>query len=113
MPPKTATSARKRAAKPVAEPAPKPQPKAEKPLPPPLNAQSLAGVDGAVLARNLMEAGFRGTKLLGSAARRVGAATTMGTRRFSLMKGSAEGMLSKIIGTWPATVSLRAGPAPR
>ena len=71
MPPKTATSARKRAAKPVAEPAPKPQPKAEKPLPPPLNAQSLAGVDGAVLARNLMEAGFRGAKLLGSAARRA------------------------------------------
>ena len=29
------------------------------------------------------------------------------------MKGSADGRLSKIIGTWPATTSLSAGPAPR
>jgi hypothetical protein len=29
------------------------------------------------------------------------------------MKGSAEGRLSKMIGTWPATVSFSAGPAPR
>ena len=40
-------------------------------------------------------------------------ATTMGTRRLSLMKGSAEGRLSKMIGTLPATVSTSAGPAPR
>jgi hypothetical protein len=51
---------------------------------------------------------------LGNCARRCGAATTMGiSLRLSLMKGSAEGMLSKMIGTWPATVSLSAGPAPR
>ena len=48
-----------------------------------------------------------------NAATRWGAATTMGTRRLSLMKGRAEGRLSKIMGTWPATVSFRAGPAPR
>ena len=29
------------------------------------------------------------------------------------MKGSADGRLSKMIGTWPATVSFSAGPAPR
>jgi hypothetical protein len=46
---------------------------------------------------------------LGSCARRCGAATTIGTSRPSLMKGSAEGRLSKIIGTWPATVSFSAG----
>ena len=50
---------------------------------------------------------------LGNTAKRWGAATTMGTKRLSLMNGKAEGRLSKIIGTWPATVSLRAGPAPR
>ena len=50
---------------------------------------------------------------LGSAARRCGAATTIGTSRPSLMKGSADGRLSKMIGTWPATVSFSAGPAPR
>ena len=71
MTPKTATTARKRATKLAPEPAPKAPPNAEKPLPPPLNAQSLAGVDGAALARNLMEAGFRGAKLLGGAAKRA------------------------------------------
>ncbi len=50
---------------------------------------------------------------LGSTARRCGAATTIGTSRPSLMKGSAEGRLSKMIITWPATVSFSAGPAPR
>src|SRR5689334_559601 len=50
---------------------------------------------------------------LGSTARRVGAATTIGISRPSLMKGRAEGRLSKIIGTWPAIVSFSAGPAPR
>ena len=49
----------------------------------------------------------------GSTARRCGAATAMAIRRPSLMKGRAEGRLSKIIGTWPATVSFSAGPAPR
>jgi hypothetical protein len=34
-------------------------------------------------------------------------------QRPSRMKGSAEGMLSKMIGTWPATTSASAGPAPR
>jgi hypothetical protein len=32
----------------------------------------------------------------------------MGTRRLLWIKGMAEGMLSKIIGTWPATVSFKA-----
>ena len=49
----------------------------------------------------------------GSTARRCGAATTIAISRPSLMNGSAEGMLSKTIGTWPATVSFKAGPAPR
>ncbi len=44
--------------------------------------------------------------------RRCGAATAIAMSRFSLMNGSADGRLSKIIGTWPATASLRAGPAP-
>src|ERR1700740_2106921 len=61
--------------------------------------------------------GSRATSLdvgtLGTRFSRWGAATTMGIRRPSLMKGSAEGRLSKIIGTWPATVSFSAGPAPR
>jgi hypothetical protein len=50
---------------------------------------------------------------LGRAATRWGAETTMGISLPALMKGSAEGRLSKIMGTWPATVSFRAGPAPR
>ena len=37
--------------------------------------------------------------MLGSTARRCGAATTIATSRPSLMKGSADGRLSKIIGT--------------
>ena len=49
----------------------------------------------------------------GSAARRCGADTTIGIRRPLWMKGMAEGMLSNMIGTWPATTSLSAGPAPR
>ena len=49
----------------------------------------------------------------GSTASRCGAATTIGTSRPSLMKGSADGRLSKMIFTWPATVSLSAGPEPR
>ncbi|MNU08553.1 hypothetical protein D3C72_2546460 [compost metagenome] len=48
----------------------------------------------------------------GSEARRCGAATAIAIRRLSLMKGRAEGRLSKIIGTWPDTASLSAGPAP-
>src|SRR5438105_5189653 len=49
----------------------------------------------------------------GSAARRSGAATATATSRPSLTKGRADGRLSKIIGTWPATASFKAGPAPR
>src|SRR6218665_723949 len=49
----------------------------------------------------------------GKAATRWEDATTIGTRRFSLMNGRAEGRLSKTIGTWPATVAVRAGAAPR
>src|SRR6218665_1967272 len=45
----------------------------------------------------------------GKAATRWEDATTIGTRRFSLMNGRAEGRLSKTIGTWPATGSVRAG----
>jgi hypothetical protein len=51
--------------------------------------------------------------VFGSSARRCGAATTMGISLPLLMKGSAEGRLSKMIGTWPATTSFSAGPAPR
>ena len=50
---------------------------------------------------------------LGSWASRCGAATTMAISLPSRMKGSADGMLSKMIGTCPATVSFSAGPAPR
>jgi hypothetical protein len=49
----------------------------------------------------------------GSAARRWGADTTIGISRPLVMKGIAEGMLSNMIGTWPATTSFSAGPAPR
>ena len=37
----------------------------------------------------------------------------MGTSRLDWIKGMAEGMLSKIMGTWPDTTSFSAGPAPR
>src|SRR6476469_3217569 len=50
---------------------------------------------------------------LGRPGTRCGAATTIGISRLSLMKGKADGRLSKIIGTWPPTVSFSAGPAPR
>src|SRR3990167_2344750 len=49
----------------------------------------------------------------GMAGTRWGAATTRAVRRLSLMNGRAEGRLSKISGTWPATASLSAGPEPR
>ena len=37
----------------------------------------------------------------------------MATRRLSFTNGKLEGRLSKRIGTWPATTSFSAGPAPR
>ena len=49
----------------------------------------------------------------GSCGSRCGAATTMGTSWPDWMKGRAEGRLSNTMATWPATVSLRAGPEPR
>ena len=49
----------------------------------------------------------------GRSFRRCGAATTMGTSLPVLMKGSDDGTLSKMMGTWPATTSFSAGPAPR
>src|SRR5438067_6201534 len=49
---------------------------------------------------------------LGSMGMRSGAATASAMRRPSLMKGRAEGRLSKMIGTCPAMVSFSAGAAP-
>ena len=100
--PKTATTARKRAAKLAPEPAPKAPQEAEKPLPPPLNAQSLAGVDGAALARNLMEAGFRGAKLLGGTAKRASETGFKGTLDPLNISGAMVS-LAKAVARDPAT----------
>ena len=57
-----------------------------------------------------LQAQFLKVGTLGRAATRWGAATTMGTSRFSLMKGSAEGRLSK---SWaPGPPRCRSGPGP-